>query len=154
MTRSAARSAGFTMVELVTVMVVASILAVFALPKLTNTHGTDERSFYDEVQTALRYGQKIALASRRNVCVRVANPNVSLLYAVGAACAAGNPAVPVPGGAAAAYTITAPTGVAVGPNGFFQFDSANSGSPLPNASHLITVGNRTVTVEINTGYVH
>jgi MSHA pilin protein MshC len=143
--------AGFTLIELVTVLVIAGILAAVAAPRLVDRVGTSERGFYDQVQAALRYAQQIDLASQRNVCVTIAGAaTLSLQYRTGAVCGA---AVSVPGGTAA-YTITAPTGVTLQPNGVFQFDSANGGRPLPNATHLVRVGNRTVTVEADTGYVH
>jgi|SRR5579871_4596176 len=142
---------GFTVVELVTVLIIAGILAAIGLPRLANRYGTDERSFSDQVQAALRYGQKISLAAHRNVCVTVAGNALSLQY--GAAGACGPAPVATPGGSAA-YTVNAPTGVTLRPNGAFQFDSANGGRPLPNRAHVLRVGNRTVTVEAETGYVH
>jgi MSHA pilin protein MshC len=148
-----ARTAGFTIVEFVTVMVVVGILASFAIPRLTDRYGTDERGFYDQVQAALRYGQKITLATRRNVCVTInaGTATLALRYRLGAVC---GPAVPAPG-SNTAYTITAPAGVALSSSSpAFDFDSASGGGPLPNVTQIVTVGNRRVTVEAVTGYVH
>jgi MSHA pilin protein MshC len=150
----ARNNAGFTIVELVTVMVIAAVLAAVALPRLVDSYGTNERGFYDQVQAALRYGQKITLATQHNVCVTI-NPgtgpgaSLTLQYAAGAGC--GPLPVPFPGGSAP-YSITAPANVALAGSSF-QFDKASYGGPVPNVPP-ITVGNRTITVEAVTGYVH
>ena len=148
----APRTTGFTLVELVTVLIIVGILAAVAAPRLVDRYGTSERGFYDQVQAALRYAQQISLASRHNVCVTVnaGAATLALQYRTGAVCGA---PVSAPGGTGA-YTIIAPTGVRLRPNGIFQFDSSNGGRPLPNAVHRVRVGNRTVTVEADTGYVH
>lgn len=61
-------SAGFTLVELISSMVVLGILAAIVLPKWAGNTGFEERSFRDSVVAALRYAQKSAIASRRTVC--------------------------------------------------------------------------------------
>lgn len=63
------RPSGFTLVELIVTLLVVAILAVAALPRLLNIQTFDNRGFLDETVAALRYAQKTAIASRRNVCV-------------------------------------------------------------------------------------
>jgi MSHA pilin protein MshC len=62
---------GFTLIELIMVIVLIGVLAVFAAPKL-NLSIFNERGFHDETLAYLRYAQKTAIAQRRTVCVTVA----------------------------------------------------------------------------------
>lgn len=64
-----AQQSGFTMVELISVMVIVGILAAFAAPRFFNRADFDARSFYDQTLAILRYAQKSAIAQRRTVCV-------------------------------------------------------------------------------------
>ena len=67
--RRAAR--GFTLVELITVMILVGILA-FAIVPVFNNRTFDERGFSDAVRSALQHARHVAVASRRHVCVAVA----------------------------------------------------------------------------------
>ena len=60
---------GFTLIELVMVLVLAGVLAVFAAPRLFSTGDFNARGFQDETLSLLRYAQKAAIAQRRTVCV-------------------------------------------------------------------------------------
>ena len=60
---------GFTLVELVMVMVLAAVLAIFAVPRFISMSDFNARGFHDETLTLLRYAQKTAIAQRRSVCV-------------------------------------------------------------------------------------
>jgi MSHA pilin protein MshC len=69
---------GFTMIELITVMIVVGILAVVAIPRLADRSDFENRGFQDETRSLLRYAQKSAVAQRRNVCVTLAASGVTL----------------------------------------------------------------------------
>ncbi len=60
---------GFTLIELVMVMVLAGVLSVFVVPKLFNADDFNARGFHDETLALLRYAHKTAIAQRRPVCV-------------------------------------------------------------------------------------
>lgn len=60
---------GFTLVELVTVMIVISILAVVALPNFSLLGGYDEVGYRDQVKATLEFARKAAVAQRRYSCV-------------------------------------------------------------------------------------
>ena len=63
------RHQGFTLVELIMVIVLLGILAAVAAPRMFNTTDFYARGFHDETLAYLRYAQKTAIAQRRTVCV-------------------------------------------------------------------------------------
>ncbi len=65
---------GFTLIELIMVMIILSVLAVFAAPKIFNSVDFYARGFHDETLSILRYAQKAAVAQRRTVCVSLSLP--------------------------------------------------------------------------------
>ena len=57
------RSDGFTLVELITTMTIAGILAAVAGPRLVSSRPFDERGYADEVAAALRQARSAAITS-------------------------------------------------------------------------------------------
>jgi MSHA pilin protein MshC len=66
------RASGFTMVELIMVIVILGILSVVAIPRM-DTSGYRALQFHDQTVAALRYAQKTATSHRRMVCVAFTN---------------------------------------------------------------------------------
>jgi len=62
------RSAGFTLVELVTVIVVIGVMTATVIPNL-NIDGFRGVAFHDRVVSSLRYAGRLASSHRRQVCV-------------------------------------------------------------------------------------
>ena len=148
-------SRGFTMVELILVLVIAGIIAAVAMPRLVGNNGFDTRGFSDELAATVRFAQKLAVAQRRAVYVQVTAADASLCYVATTPCPAASQA-PGPGGERP-YTITAPDGVTIAPATTLGF--AASGRPDPDITaplDLQVVGAATyrIRVERETGYVH
>jgi MSHA pilin protein MshC len=149
---------GFTLIELIMVLVMLGVLAVFAAPRMFSRNDFEARGFHDQTLSTLRYAQKTAVAQRRAVCVAFTQNSITLTRASAEASNVCDPALPVlgPNGE---LVLQAPTNVAFAavPTNFF-FDGL--GQPLPPISppapHSIQVVNadRTITVEEVTGYVH
>ena len=77
------RAGGFTMVELVVVMVLIGVVAAIGVPRLMGDNTIAAAAFGDEVVSALRTAQKSAVARRRVVCATVAGTVVTLRLATG-----------------------------------------------------------------------
>lgn len=71
------RHAGFTLIELIMVMIIIGILAVFVLPRMT-TREYRSVEFQDRVRATLRFAQKTAVSHRRLVCVTFTGSAVAL----------------------------------------------------------------------------
>ena len=65
------QSSGFTLVELIVIIVLLGILSAIALPRFFDIDGYRTRAAYDEVAGAVRYAQKLAVASGCEVQVQI-----------------------------------------------------------------------------------
>lgn len=138
---------GFTLAELVVVIVIAAILAAIAIPQF-NQPEIDAAWFHEEARSTVRYAQRTAVAQRRCVFVSVAPPQLSLFYGDASCAITGTAVSDLASGQP--VVISAPAGVALSaaPNPF-RFN----GLGQPNAAATVTVGGRTIVVNAETGYV-
>lgn len=66
---------GFTLVELITIMIILGILSVVAIPKMNTAMSYRATEFHNKVIAALRFAQKTAISHRRMVCVAFPTSN-------------------------------------------------------------------------------
>ncbi|MFN7085119.1 MAG: Tfp pilus assembly protein FimT/FimU [Burkholderiales bacterium] len=161
---------GFTLPELIAVIVLAGVLAAVAVPRLLGERGFDSRAFYDQSQAVVRYAQKVAIAQRRLVYVDITANRIGVCY--DAACTSKVPP-PLrymqkdkPSGAANPGAVNcanddnwlcagAPEGVTLAPAANFSFNGL--GQPSLAGALTVTIAGdavHTFTIERETGYVH
>lgn len=156
---------GFTIAELVIVMVIVGVLSAVAVPRLFDKNEFAARGGRDFLASGLRYAQKSAIALRRNVCVDIAGSTVTATIA-----AAPGSDQPCNGGAALLHPANnlgyadpanaLPGGASVAANASLVFDAlgrplAAPAAPLATAMTIAVVGHAVpVTIEPETGLVH
>jgi len=62
---------GFTLVEMLMTLVILSVLSATALPKFFDLSAYQQRTFFDDTLNAIRYAQKLAVATSCNVQVSI-----------------------------------------------------------------------------------
>lgn len=176
---SLGRRHGFTLVELIAVMVIVGILAAAAAVRYFDRAVYDAAAFTDQARALIRYGQKVAVAQNRSVYVRLDGASVSLCFvAPGAAVCPLAQRVRAPSGSNSGASGTlagcdgsgswacegklASISYTVAPAiGAFSFDAlgrpVGAGSdPFAKTSMTVKSGasSAVLVVEADTGYVH
>jgi MSHA pilin protein MshC len=143
------RNQGFTLVELVTVIVIVGIMATVGAAKFFNQSSFQDTQYHQEIISAFRYAQKIAIASQCNVDIVLTSNSYTLDYAASSSCAdqvLKNPA------SQAAYSDTGTVDIAPTPN--FTYDAQGIASSTGAFTFTVGESARVVTIEPVTGYVH
>lgn len=149
------RQAGLTIVELVLVIVIVGVLGALAGPRFFDRNDFDERAFAEELASAIRYAQKVAVGSGCRVRVTVTANGYSLAQQAPQAghCNPADNSFPVPvmlpSGQPAAST--APAGVTIAPTGAAVFNPLGGTNLGSNVT--VSVGSVTFTVQGDSGLV-
>lgn len=118
------RQGGFTMVELITVMILIGVLAAIGIPRLMGDNTIAGVVFGDQVASALRHAQTSAVAHRRLVCAALGERSVSLTIRTATSAPAAN--------AGAGACTSALQGIEAG-----AYDSSHTKVALANAPSLL-----------------
>ena len=170
-------SSGFTLVELIIVLVLTGILAVVAMPRFFD-HTFDEAGFHDGVKAAIQHARRTAVASRRFVCVNVTVGagaagfvelfrdtrlpedvvSVGCIPACAASATCSAVALPAPGRGCASNQVCAPNGVSILAGSSLIFDPlgrpVSADKSVVGTAPTISVSNQTaIVVQPETGIV-
>lgn len=66
---------GFTLIEMITVLVILGLLSVAVLPRFMQTSNSESRTTADQLISILRHAQQLAMSKANNANVRVITDN-------------------------------------------------------------------------------
>jgi MSHA pilin protein MshC len=141
---------GFTLVELVLTLVIIGILAAVVGPRFFDRRVFDERLFFEETVSAVRYAQKLALASGCLTQISLGAGGYQLRRAANCTFGAYSAEVQGPDGQIPFANTDLPAGVSVSATNFpVVFDSLGR----PSSAASATIGAFTFSVTAETGLV-
>lgn len=139
-------SSGFTLIELVVVILLIGIISFVAAPRFFNSSVIMERSAADEIISALRFTQQMAMSRGGGIELSTTANSYNVKYTASGTFLKSpdrtgdyNKTLSLPSGVSISVVTIAFTGL---------------GEPSPNVDTTITIGSYTITVEAETGYAH
>jgi len=144
------RAAGFSLTEMIAVIVIAAILAAVALPRL-RAGAFEEVRFHDEAVAMLRYAHRSAVTKQRTVCVGFSGNVITLTYdaTYGSASCPGAALRGPDGSEPFVVTAQGAAGFSAAPTSF-NFDRVGR----PSAAQTLSLnGGFQIVVESETGFV-
>ena len=145
---------GFTLVELVLVILVLGTLSYYAVARMSDRGDTDAHGFAEQLASTLRFAQKAAVAQRHIVYVNTDGANGRVWVCLDAALVCTQPLAAPAGGPLAQ---DAPRGVSLSTTGAAQmsFDAMGRPSTAAATDWLVNANTATFTVrmEPDSGYV-
>jgi MSHA pilin protein MshC len=146
------RPRGFTLVEMVIVIVLLGIVASIAMPRFFGASSFQGTGYAHDLAFGLRWAHKLAVAQRRDVHVSLDANGLALCYTA-FPCTAPNEA-PGPDNSKP-YALPPPSGVTLATShAAFSFDALGQPSVGPITVTVTGGISHTITVEAETGYVH
>jgi len=141
---------GFTLVELIMTLVIIGILAAVVGPRFFDRKAFDERLFFEETISAVRYAQKLALTSGCLIQVSLGAGGYHLRRAVDCTSGAFSAEVQGPDGQSPFANTEVAANVSVSATNFpVVFDSLGR----PSSAASATIGAFTFSVTAETGLV-
>jgi MSHA pilin protein MshC len=145
---------GFTLIELVVVIALIGIMAVFVAPRFVNVSSLNAAAFADKLRADIRYAQNLAMTrnQRYRVYVNTApapTPNGYAVVNVSTGVVAPDPAgrgtlsITLNAGQYAGITVNTP------PGGFVEFNSLGASTAGADVTIMVN-GDATLTVTITT----
>jgi len=138
---------GFSLVELVVVLLVMAVLGAVALPRLTDRRALQERGARDQLRGLILQARKVALTQQREVCVLLTAAGAAAVYAPGGACSPGQPVLDPSGDGN--LRMDMPVGMALAAAQPLRFDTR--GRPVAATDRVVAVGTLSLTVYRETG---
>jgi MSHA pilin protein MshC len=147
-------SGGFTLVELIAVLLLLGILGMFVAPRIDISFFR-EQGFYQQAQAATRFAQKLAISSGCVTRVQISNAGCTVTWNVCAPASGNNISNPATG----LNDFCANSDGTVPAAADISFDAigrpVNSATPTTLlATQNVTINGRTLRVEAQTGYAH
>ena len=153
---------GASLIEVVTVVLLLGILAAIAMPRFFTVSDFDRRGYFESLRSAVKYAQKLAIASDCDVRVTINASGYALDQWAGYDAGVGASVPVAEPGSDNAFADPPPPGVVLGGSGFpalLYFDPIGrprDASSVPGsllvAALDITVGSRTLRIEAETGF--
>lgn len=148
---------GFTLTELVVVIVIAGILASVAIPRMLDTSDIDQSGAADDVRAALQFARKAAVYGRRYVCVGVSGNVLTVTRDPAAPESVASPnctqslALPATKAGCAANAVCPPSGVtlSMSPTSLVFYPGSGGAS----VAATISVAGVPITLDAATGFV-
>ena len=140
--------AGFTLIELIMVIVLTGTLAVVAIPRMVDTTMWRLRAYSDQLQNQMRTAQRLATRQRRPVIATITPTGASFAYVSGGSLAT------------LACPSAIPSCIAESGTRTVTFNSGNSGQAVTSSGNALTITvssgsySSAFTVENDTGAVH
>lgn len=142
------RARGFTLIELVLVLIVVGALGAVAMPRMMDLTAWHLRAYSDELQAQTQGMQRLALVQRRPVVASFDTTGASFAYASGGTLLN----LPCPAAASPCITEAGPRSI--------TFNSGNTGRAVSStgAALAVTVSHGSTTlalrIETETGLIH
>jgi MSHA pilin protein MshC len=146
-------NAGFTLIELIAVIIVVGILAAFTLPRFVGETAFDARGVHDNLASALRYARERAIAGNCPVRVTISSGGYVLEHRSSCGTGAFDQSIVNPGTGDAFAANVAP-GVTLEPAATIIFTATGATRGADTTIHVSGGGRtRMLTVIAGTGYV-
>jgi len=151
-------ASGFTLVELVTVLLLVAVLAAVAVPRMGGMMGLPGAAWRDQLQAGLLQARSLAQGHRRLVCVAVATGELRLTQATANPASSCTAALNGPTGDARWAVDSQSLAVTVSPAGmlYFQPDGRVTSDGAGNTPVNVTItvsGEPNLSITGETGHV-